>query len=249
MAIVSVLSVPARAPAESSIDWKYDNPFCDVVAAVVPLPDVVASVTPIQGGMRYVVALFARRGTTLAAHVTLVSDGSAYDAVLPDTNLSGPLEDRRREPVVVTLPAADQLKYFFVDSYALDGRASVTCPSYVFPIGETVQAQVAGAAVIPAVLLQSIEKLPCGQTYQDAGTGRDFGGVIGRYGNKPLSVTYHVYIDSKGHAISEKLLQSSGVEGVDSAALGSIQQQEFQPAQFLCTPVVSEINIRMDYVP
>lgn len=245
MALVS-LSVPAKADAASPIDWRYDNPFCDVIAAVVPLPDVVASSTPVAGSVRYAVGLFARRGTTLAAHVTLVSDGYAYDALVPEAILSGSLEDRHHEPIVVTLPAPDELKYFFVDSYALDGAASVTCPSYVFPIGETAQAQVTGARVIPAVLLQPIGKLPCGKMYQDVGASK-YGGVIGHYGDKPLSVTYRVYIDSSGRAISEKLLHSSGVEGVDSAALGSIQQEEFQPARFLCTPVVSELEIRMDY--
>lgn len=70
--------------------WKYDNPFCSVVAEVVPLGT----------GARYGLALFADRGTTLAAHVTLVSDTDAYDANVPDTNLLGSKADRKTQPII-----------------------------------------------------------------------------------------------------------------------------------------------------
>ncbi len=44
---------------------------------------------------RYGLELFTDHGTTLAAHVTLVSDTDAYDATVPDTNLLGPRARRR----------------------------------------------------------------------------------------------------------------------------------------------------------
>jgi hypothetical protein len=230
---------PARAAVESSAHWKHDNPFCGVLAAVAPLAD----------GTRYGLALFAEHGTTLAAHVTLVSDTDAYDVVVPDTDLFGPLQDRQVEPVIVTLPSTDKIEYYFVDSYSLDGGQSVSCPSYVFPIGDTISDWDGDDAVIAARHLQSIAKLPCGRLYRPAETGRDVGGIIGLYGNRPLSASYRVYVDSVGRPVREELVESSGVEGVDSTALGTIQGHWFVPAQFLCTPVVGELRIRMDYVP
>ncbi len=243
------LGAPARAADVPAAQWKYDNPFCDVIAAAAPLPDVVAAVTPVTGGSRYAVDLRARSGAALAAHVTLVSDSDAYDVAVPDTRLSGPVDDRVTDPFVVMLPKPDSLKFYFVDSYAVDRGARVTCPSYVFPIGEPLSSQESGAAVLTAVHLQSLGKLPCGQVYQPVRLGNDFGSVVGAYGNQAHSVTYHAYVDSNGRALREVLLKSSGVAGLDVAALGDIQQANFKPAQFLCTPVVGEVDLREDYNP
>jgi hypothetical protein len=239
-ALLVALTCPiASARADTAQHWKYDNPFCGAVAAVVPLGD----------GTRYGVDVFADHGTTLAAHVTLVGDTDAYDANVPDTNLLGTKEDRKIQPLVVTVPSGTKIHYFFVDSYAIDGGASVTCPSYVFPVGAPMPDGDGGANVVPAQHLQAIGKLACGHVYRDPETGRDPSGIIGIYGSRPLTASYHVYIDSSGRAVREDLIKSSGVEGVDSAALGIIQHQQFVPAQFLCTPVVGEMDLTLDYNP
>lgn len=103
--------VPARA--DDGVQWKYDNPFCQVVAFVAPLPDVVASIAPAGGEARYALGLYTPTGTTLAAHVTLVSDTDAYDAGVPEGNLFGAEGDRRSDAIVVSLPAPDRIGYFF----------------------------------------------------------------------------------------------------------------------------------------
>jgi hypothetical protein len=202
-----------------------------------------------MGADRYALALFAEKGTTLAAHVTLVSKTDAYDVAVPDANLSGPLTDRELEPLIVTLPSADSIEYFFVDSFAADGGQSVMCPSYVFPIGDAISDTSNGLTVVAARHLQSLGKLACGAMYRPAGAGRDGGTVIGHYGNQRLSTRYRVFVDSNGHAAGTKLLASSGVTGVDVTALGAAEGQQYVPAQFLCTPVVGEIDMQMDYDP
>ncbi len=239
--LVAVLSscVPARAADAPAPDWKYATPFCGVIAAVGPVGS--------EG--RYGLALFAEKGTTLAAHVTLVSNTDAYDVSVPDANLSGPIADREFDPVVVALPSSDSIKYYFVDSFALDGGASVTCPSYVFPIGDGFSGSPGDAAVITAKHLQPLGKLASGQMYRPVDSGRYAGALIGHYGNQRLSARYRVFVDSDGHAASAKLLDSSGVTGVDTTGLGSVEGQQYVPAQFLCTPVVGEIVIQLDYIP
>lgn len=230
---------PAHAGVEPSARWKYANPFCKVIAAVAALGD----------GKRYAVALSAEGGTTISAHVTLVSATDAYAAAVPDMNLEGSMENRELPAIVFALPSADKIEYYFVDSYAIDRGASVTCPSYVFPIDAPIAAPAGEIATIAAQHLQALGKLPCGRIYQDVGAGGYLGDMVGHYGNRRLSVTFHVYVDSAGHAIREQLLESSGVEGIDATALGSIQEHQYVAARFLCTPVVGELNIRMDYVP
>lgn len=230
---------PGLAAGTEAPSWKFQNPFCEVVAGVEASSD----------GSEYAVALFSGRGTTLAAHVTLVTAANAYDVHVPAGNLSGPPEDRASEGVAVKLPAGERVKYYFVDSYAVDGGSDVTCPSYVFPVGDHVADIPNGVQPIAATLLQSLGKLPCGNVYRPADVGRDPGGVIGHFGDRPLSTKYHVFVNSNGHAVEATLVSSSGVEGVDAAALGSVEQAEYEPAQFLCTPVVGELVVRMDYVP
>jgi hypothetical protein len=248
MAVAS-FGAPALAADAPATQWKFDNPFCDVVAAVAPLPDVVAATTPVSGPSRYAVDLHARSGATVAAHVTLISDTDAYDATVPEAKLSGPMEDRVTSPFIVTLPKADSIKFFFVDSYAADRAAGVTCPSYIFPIGEPLESQESGAPVLTAAHLQALGKLACGKVYQPIRLGADFGSLVGQYGNQAHAVTYDAYIDSNGRALREVLMQSSGIPDLDAAALGEIQQANFRPAQFLCTPVVGEIELNQEYFP
>jgi len=240
---------PVRAADGSAATWKYDNPFCSVVASVAPIPTVVAAVTPTGGEWRYVLALFTRTGTTLAAHVTLVSDAEAYDAAVSDGDLSGTTEDRKLEPVVVTLPHPDQISYFFVDSYSLDRSASVTCPSYVFPVGETSSGVPTGLRTIEARHVQSLGSLSCGHAYIPAELRGDLQSPVGRYGGKPLTVKARAYIDSNGYSLREEIVQSSGVDGMDKYLLGAISVHQFNPAQFLCVPVVGLIEVELRYFP
>ena len=187
--------VPARAADTPATSWKYDNPFCKVLAAVAPLGD----------GRRYAIELLAQSGTTVAAHVTLVSGSDAYEAAIPDTNLEGAVEDREMPAVVFALPAADKIQYAFVDVYAIDRAPRVTRPSYVFPIGDPIAAPTGEVPTLSASHLESLGKLACGHTYEDVGMGLEPGGLIGHFGNKRLL--------------------------------------------FLCTSVVGEVQMTVDYVP
>ncbi len=236
---LALLVAPARAADAPAGAWKYDNPFCPVVAQVAPL----------AGGSGYGLQLYAANGRTIDAHVTLVSDSDAYDAHVTNVPFTGSAGDRESEGVVLKFTPAVQVKYFFVDSYALDGGVSMTCPSFVSPIGEQLSDSPAGAPVVTPQQVQAIGKLACGQMYQPIQYGRDMYSVMGPYGNKPLSVTILAYVDSDGRVLRDKVVSPSGVFGVDSTAMGIIQIHNFVAARFLCTPVVGELEIRLDYEP
>jgi hypothetical protein len=239
----------AGAADEPSSQWKYDNPFCQVVAAVVPIPDVVASIAAVGGDTRYALDLYTPAGTTLGAHVTLISDTDAYDAAVPEGNLSGPPEDRKLEPLIVTLPGAVTVDYFFVDSYSLDRGTAVTCPSYVFPVGEKLPSAPAGLRLIAAQHLQKIASPKCGKVYVEPAMHGDLMSPVGAYGGKPLTVVARAYIDSNGYSIKDEIVQSSGVDGMDKYMLGAVGVHQFRPAQFLCVPVVGEMLIELKYFP
>lgn len=250
LVVASLGLLPRTAAAdEPASQWQYDNPFCQVVAAVVPIPDVVASIAAVGGESRYALNLFTPGGTTLSAHVTLVSDTDAYDAPVPDGNLSGPPDDRRLEPLIATLPARDTINYFFVDSYSLDHAATVTCPSYVFPVGTALSSAPTGLRSIDAQRLQKIALPKCGKVYVEPAMRGDLMSPVGAYGGKPLTVVARAYIDSNGYSIKDEIVQSSGVDGMDKYMLGAVGVHQFRPAEFLCTPVVGTMLIELKYFP
>jgi hypothetical protein len=233
------LIAPAHAADAPGAAWKFDNPFCNVIAQIQPL----------AGAPGYALQLGAASGTELDVHVTLVSDSDAYDAHLSHVHLSGAPNDLESDTKIVTLPNAQTINYFFVDSFAVDSGATVLCPSYVFPIGNDPTPFRIDSGATVARHLQSLGKLACGQIYRSPDLHGDLTLPIGGYGGRPVSTTLRVYIDSNGHAISEKMMQSSGVAGVDDYALGSIQLHQFLPARFLCTPVVGELLVQINYIP
>lgn len=238
LAALASFASAARAAELPSAAWKYANPFCGVIA----------SMAPIAGGTQYALVLYASHGTTLDAHVTAVSAKDAYDIHVGAANLSGPPEDRRSDPVVVSFSDGAEPQYFFVDSYTLDRGAGVTCPSYVFELDDPVE----GSPSVPPIFAQHVQalgKLQCAKMYEAPGTGKGMESFLGQYGNRPLTVEILVSIDSNGQAVDEQVLHSSGVDGVDKAAAGIISIHRFVPARFLCTPVVGTMRLQLEYDP
>ena len=72
---------------------------------------------------------------------------------------------------------------------------------------------------------------------------------VGVYGGRPLTVVARAYIDSNGYSISEEIVQSSGVDGMDKFMLGAVGVHQFTPAQFLCVPVVGTMDVELKYFP
>ncbi|MBV8725324.1 MAG: hypothetical protein JO078_05070 [Candidatus Eremiobacteraeota bacterium] len=219
--------------------WRFDNPFCGVIVQARPL----------AGTPGYALQLGAATGEELDAHVTLVSDSDAYDAYLSNVRLAGPPDDRQSNAKLVTLPRDQTVSYLFVDSYSIDHGPSQTCPSYVVSVESDPFPVPPDSAAIVARHLQSLGKPACGQVYRSPGFNGEIEFPIGDFGNRRLSTTFDVYIDSRGRAISETMVASSGIEGVDDFARGAIQHHQFRPAEFLCTPVVAELQVRLNYEP
>lgn len=155
----------------------------------------------------------------------------------------------------VSLPPGDTAQYAFVDSYTLDGGAPVTCasePSTVRPVapGSGSSTRSPDEPVdIAATLLQPLPALPCGKVYTPPMVVKPFVPRTGNYGNKALTASVHVYIDSNGHLAKSLIYKSSGVDGVDDEAMGSAERSTYKPATLLCTPVVGEYLFTFTYGP
>ncbi|HTA39517.1 MAG TPA: energy transducer TonB [Candidatus Acidoferrales bacterium] len=249
VAIVFVSESPASAntdepsPSPTGAHWKFENPFCEVRAGLVPVESAIR-------GTEYLVQLYASHGTRVSAHVTLIGAEGAYDASVPPTNLSGAPDDRRTDGIVIKMPQTTPIHYFFVDSFTIDGEAPYTCPSYVAPSGSGPSEDAIGGlglTNVTATFLQALPDLPCGRAYIPPSSRKGYEPIVGHYGDKPRSTVLHVYIDSAGNALRATVSQSSGVEGLDDAAMAAAEYTKYNPAQFLCQPVVGELDMQMDY--
>jgi hypothetical protein len=199
-------------------------------------------------GEGYGLALAAADGSAVDAHVTLVGATDAYD-VHVNSALSGPPEDRESPPVFVGLPDDAKIAYYFVDSYTVDGGASTACPSYVSGLADAEFGAPAGTPTIEAQHLQALGSLKCGRVYTPPQMHGQLESAVGAYGDRPLTVMGRAYLDSNGHSVREQIVRSSGVEGMDAFLLGALHEHEFTPARFLCTPVVSTIDVQLKYFP
>ncbi len=231
------IAAPARAADKAAVAWKFDNPFCRVVARMGPS----------SKGSGYGLALDADGGSTVDAHVTLVGATDAYD-VHVNAALNGSPDDRESMPFLVDVPDSAKIEYYFVDSYAVDGAASTTCPSYVSGVGDAVVAVPGGAPTI-AQHLQALGSLKCGSVYTGPALRGQLESAVGAYGGKPLTVVGRAYIDSNGRSVREQIVRTSGIEGFDQFMLGALHEHEFTPAKFLCTPVVSTIDVELKFFP
>jgi hypothetical protein len=241
-------SAPALAqtsPAPSASPWPWVSPFCSVRAAVHgPLAG---------GGPEYQIVPTSDIGGSIGFHVTLVGQSGAYDANVPATAFERGAEHfAPAKKIVVSLPAGTAIYYAFVDSYAVDGAAKVTCPT------QPSEVKAAGTEAAPAVspatervvatFLQALPDLTCGKIYTHV-TRQGPKIRMGRYGDKPLTSIVGVYVNSDGSIAKSYVSISSGIEGVDAAAISGVLQSTFTPATFWCTPVVGKYFYRFTYTP
>jgi TonB family protein len=238
----SYASVPADLPRGS--EW--ENPFCNGSAIAVPWD--AAQNAAANGSSSKTVAVFfwANANSDYEARVTLIGNGAAYGVDIPRTAVtSSPDGELRRYAYLVSLPSPIFLDYYFVDGAGVDGAPVSDCPSFVKQVtvptesDASLVAAPASFARVETKRLQTLPPQPCGAIYKGPAIAKSFTPVSGFYGYQSRTAQIAAFIDSAGHAIRTEVWQSSGVPGIDATALAEVQGSTYEPAQFLCTPVVS----------
>jgi len=193
-------------------------------------------------------------GSTVDAHVKLISETDAYDVALTGLPLDGNPSDRSTTATLVTLPKAAPLRYAYVDSYRVDGAPEKSCATEPYDLlsWQTVfQAPPTEAPASPrfaAVLIGPLPPLPCGKIFTNAHVARTFQ-PPGINVKKTYTVQVGIFIDSEGHPVDAWIYKSSGIEAADNLAKASALLSQYAPATFLCTPIVSEYLFRVDFAP
>ncbi len=236
----------APAPADIPRGSQWENPFCNGSAIVVPW-DEARNVTAYGSTSKTVaVFLWANAGSDYAARVTLIGNGAAYTVEIPRTPVpAGAQGKSARYAYLVSLPSPTFLNYYFVDGAGVDGASVNDCPSFVKEVLAPAESDPSLIAAPPsfthleAKLVQTIPPPSCGAVYKGPAFAKPFAPIGGFYGYQSRTAKIAAFIDSAGHAIRTEIWQSSGVPGIDDIALALVQGSTYEPAQFLCTPVVS----------
>lgn len=237
----------------------WDNPFCSGSVAVMPWNARANAPSTNAASDRYVLGVFANGKTDVAGAVTLITPDAAYSVPIARTDLlrSGGSDDFYAEPILVAFDKPAEVRYAYVDQIGVDGAAAAACPTVVQEVhpftanaGNEFDVSVGGdVKPVNAVFLQALPPLACGKAYISSDLPRGAGAVVGAYGNQRKSTVVRIFIDSNGIPAGASIERSSGIEGLDDNVIGLVEHTRYTPAKFLCTPVVSQMTIEMDYNP
>lgn len=244
------------APAKAAED-PWNNPFCAASVGVIAWDAAADAPAKRRAAVtHYALSLSADGHADVAGRVVLIADEGAYAVEIPRTALlrQGGTDDFYAEAIMVDFDKPVDVHYAYVDRVGIDGAAPADCPTVVAPVEPYDAARqgapptLAGVTPLRAAFLQPLPALTCGGAYR-APEILGQGPLVGHFGDDRRTTVVKAYIDSNGMVVKESIVKSSGVEGLDDAAVGGVQQSRFKAAEFLCTPVVSEMLIDMDYVP
>lgn len=247
----------APAPAAAADGW--DNPFCSGSVSVMPWNERAGSPSTKLSSDRYVLELIANGKTDVAGAVTLITSDSAYSVTVDRRDLlrSKGSDDFYTEPIMVAFDKPVDVHYAYVDQIGVDGAPPAVCPTVVQEVhaftadgSNEFDVSVGGdVKAVNATFLQKLPDLTCGRAYIPSDLPRGAGAVLGAYGNERKSTVVRIFIDSNGVPAGANIERSSGITGLDANVIGLIEHTRYTPAKFLCTPVVSEMSIEMEYNP
>jgi hypothetical protein len=241
------ITVPLKAQAS--------NYFCKASVQLIPWNAGADAPLPNATTADYAMWLWVDGKSDLKGRVTLITDSKAWSV-----NVDSPLyevhgsSDRATRGFHVRFDKAETVRYMFVDAAGVDGAPVTDCPSVVRTVAlwkdeHTAPRLPNGAAELTPTLLQPLPKLSCASVYVPAKLARDGSQDVSHYGNGERNTKLLLDIDSNGRIVRSKLYESSGIDGLDTAALAGAQASTFTPATFLCVPVVSEVIWNWDYSP
>ncbi len=246
----AVVGPGVPAPADAS------NAFCAASVAWSAIHAATNPVAPGSAATRYALALGVRGTTSAAASVTFIGTKNAYIVQVPVTPLVAVMKmrDRFTRVIVVHFPHATHIRYAYVDTAAVDGAPSVTCPTVAESPGVPKfwhwKQLLAGKWLnLDATLQQALPPLRCGAVYRQARMARAGTVYGGNFGFQARSAEVLVDIDSLGKPALAKLVRSSGIPAFDQNVLAAAEASRFHPARFLCSPVVSEYLFVGKYLP
>ena len=212
----------------------------DLRAAICPV--MVEHFYASPSGDAYVATLSARQAGDYSGSITLFALTEAYEATFDRVHING------TAPLSIRLRVAAQVDYVAMDTAGKVGSEPVSCPTFVIARSKDVDAP---APMPPGAetLATSREKLPrlaCGTVFREAEEIKT--SLPGTYaGSRNATGDLSILVDSNGNVIAVQIIKSSGDSTVDAVLTTDARGLKFHPAQFLCTPVISEFFYHFSY--
>ena len=247
LVLLSCLVVTTRAARAA-------NPFCGATAFALPW-NVGADAPLVNGDSAdYALWLLVDGKHDVQARVTLITRTNAYTVGIPRLPLDVEKDGGVTEPFLVRFKDAVHVRYAYVDGVGVDGKSVTDCPTFpqeVTPWHDgSAPSVVRSALTLVPKLLQPLPKLTCPKVYEGASIAKEpYTQWISQYGDRQRSAVVRVYLDSDGLPLREKLVRSSGVDGIDQTAIANSMHTIYRPASFLCSPVVSVFYFELTYDP
>ena len=190
----------------------------------------------VDGTNTYVATLTAAEKGEYAGSITLFGETQAYEAPFSSLHVDG------RAALTIMMPAHVRIDYASMDTAGPSGAAATSCPTFVVVRGGAGApgALAGGRDRAMAQVRGKMPDLPCGQIWQNAVMRKRPDTSMYAPVVKNARATIHFFVDSDGHVFDPQLLESSGDATVDAQAVTSALTAKFQPAAFLCSPVISE---------
>jgi len=251
VAASAIAAVRADVPPANA---GFDNPFCAAVGQLFPWDRVLN--VPADGATNvYALLLWTKARSNLSGRLTLVDAFNAWSVDIPNLTIPKGASDRGATlPLFVSFEHQAALKVNFVDAVSIDGAPMTDCPSYVqevnsaadWPSGTTLD-----PSSVPTLHARFVQSLSgnCAQPYVPLKMTKGTEPLVGLYGDRPRDTDVQVFVDSTGRVVDTRIWKSSGVEGLDASAIGAAENSTFSPAEFLCTPVVSDGIFTWTYKP
>ncbi len=249
MRYVSALLIVAVAfaGAVKSQPAQASNYFCGASAFVAPWNAQLDVPLASSQSADYGMYLAVKGKADVAARLTLITDSEAYAVNVPRLGLHEAKgnTDEVSSPFLIRFPKAQRVRYAFVDAVGIDGAAIEDCPSVVESVESETGPDASGDHLGPSPftlqpkLLQQLPELSCGAVYKPPRMTRELGVETSFFGNTTRHATVRIYLDSDARVVDAEIAESSGVEGIDQLALTDARGSTYEPASFLCTPVVS----------
>jgi hypothetical protein len=238
------------APSASPDPPEWADPFCSVSDQLIYWDTAKGHGT--SDATKHLLGKLFAPGSSVAAHLILLTDTDAYEVQIGRQSLSGTEYFRSSARFLVEFPKDVQIKYSFVDSYKLDDGDEVFCPTEPRAFGKgkdsLAKFEVEYLPTYTATYKEALPVLPCGKPYVPATVTRTVA-TTGVVTDKPRRVQIAVYLDSKGTIVKTYVYRSSGVDYGDMRAMFAATHAQYAPATFLCTPIVGEYLYTIDYVP
>ncbi len=199
------------------------NPFCGADASYVPWDVQTNAPAPrtatTESAIR--VVLYTSTTSTANALITFITSDSAYQAVVAGVPMHATTAggDYQSDPLLVKFATPVDVAFAYVDSFATNGGAMSSCPSFVNQVdafgapprpytappslhaipGSPAPSMPARYTVATAALLQPLPSLTCGAVYKPAHMALrpqsdwsfqdEAAGYGGLYGNEPRSTS------------------------------------------------------------